>query len=52
MTGSRTQMVDREGLIELRVEDDVRASPRFNEDIAPTQAVNALGASGILQRCG
>ena len=38
MTGSRTQMVDREGLIELNVGEDVRNSPRFNKDIAPTQA--------------
>lgn len=38
MTGTRTRMIDREGLIELQVGDDVRHSPRFNEDIAPTQA--------------
>ncbi|MFI0473791.1 NCS1 family nucleobase:cation symporter-1 [Halomonas sp. HMF6819] len=38
MTVTTSRMVDREGLIELEVNDDVRQSPRFNEDIAPTQA--------------
>ncbi|PCF96035.1 NCS1 family nucleobase:cation symporter-1 [Vreelandella nigrificans] len=38
MTGSTSQMVDKEGLIELDVKEDVRGSSRFNEDIAPTQA--------------
>lgn len=38
MTGATSRMVDREGLIELEVNDDVRQSARFNEDIAPTQA--------------
>lgn len=37
MTDATSQMVDREGLIELDVGHDVRDSPRFNEDIAPTQ---------------
>jgi len=39
MTGSRTQMVDREGLIELNVGEDVRNSPRFNKDIAPIEQI-------------
>ena len=38
MTGSTSRMVDREGLIELDVGKDVGDSPRFNKDIAPTQA--------------
>ncbi|WP_447927871.1 NCS1 family nucleobase:cation symporter-1 [Vreelandella sp. EE27] len=38
MTVSASRMVDREGLIELEVNNDVRDSPRFNEDIAPTTA--------------
>ncbi|MFG6665773.1 NCS1 family nucleobase:cation symporter-1 [Halomonas sp. HNIBRBA4712] len=38
MTVTISRMVDREGLIELEVNDDVRQSSRFNEDIAPTQA--------------
>ncbi len=38
MTETTSQMVDRGGLIELDVGDDVRSSSRFNEDIAPTQA--------------
>ncbi|SDO30661.1 NCS1 family nucleobase:cation symporter-1 [Vreelandella arcis] len=38
MTKTTSQMVDRAGLIELDVGDDVRTSSRFNEDIAPTQA--------------
>ncbi|WP_252106088.1 MULTISPECIES: NCS1 family nucleobase:cation symporter-1 [unclassified Halomonas] len=38
MTVTTSRMVDREGLIELEVNDDVRQSPRFNEDIAPTKA--------------
>lgn len=38
MTGTTSQMVDRDGLIELEVGSDVRGSARFNEDIAPTQA--------------
>lgn len=38
MTGATSRMVDREGLVELEVNDDVRDSARFNEDIAPTRA--------------
>ncbi|BBI64583.1 hypothetical protein HSBAA_58890 [Vreelandella sulfidaeris] len=38
MTKITSQMVDRGGLIELDVGNDVSGSSRFNEDIAPTQA--------------
>ncbi|MCE8035273.1 MAG: NCS1 family nucleobase:cation symporter-1 [Halomonas sp.] len=33
-----SRMLDRKGLIELEVGDDLRNSPRFNDDIAPTKA--------------
>ena len=38
MTVKASRMVDRQGLIELEEGDDVRDSPRFNADIAPTKA--------------
>ncbi|WP_148254489.1 NCS1 family nucleobase:cation symporter-1 [Aidingimonas lacisalsi] len=33
-----SRMVDRQGLVELEEGDDIRDSPRFNADIAPTKA--------------
>lgn len=38
MTAAKSRMIDQQGLVELAVEDDVRESARFNEDIAPTEA--------------
>ncbi|MBD3896838.1 NCS1 family nucleobase:cation symporter-1 [Halomonas sp. ML-15] len=38
MTVEASRMVDREGLIELDEGSDVRDSPRYNADIAPTKA--------------
>ena len=38
MTAAKSRMIDQQGLVELAVEDDVRESPRFNDDIAPTEA--------------
>ncbi|SDM86888.1 nucleobase:cation symporter-1, NCS1 family [Franzmannia pantelleriensis] len=38
MTVEASRMVDRQGLIELEEGDDVRDSPRYNADIAPTKA--------------
>ncbi|GGY00968.1 transporter [Litchfieldella qijiaojingensis] len=38
MTVKSSRMLDRQGLIELDEGDDVRDSPRFNTDIAPTKA--------------
>mgnify|MGYP000014377997 FL=1 len=33
-----SRMLDKNGLIEIEVGDDLRHSPRFNDDIAPTKA--------------
>lgn len=38
MTTKSSRMLDKQGLIELEEGDDVRDSPRFNADIAPTKA--------------
>ncbi|MCG7590337.1 MULTISPECIES: NCS1 family nucleobase:cation symporter-1 [unclassified Halomonas] len=38
MTAAKSRMINQQGLVELAVEDDVRESARFNEDIAPTEA--------------
>ena len=38
MTVESSRMLDKQGLVELEVGDDVRGSPRFNADIAPTMA--------------
>ncbi|QJQ96197.1 MULTISPECIES: NCS1 family nucleobase:cation symporter-1 [Halomonadaceae] len=38
MTEKSSRMLNRQGLIELEEGEDVRQSPRFNNDIAPTKA--------------
>ncbi|PXX96545.1 NCS1 family nucleobase:cation symporter-1 [Halomonas sp. LBP4] len=38
MTAKSSKMLDKQGLIELEEGDDIRDSPRFNADIAPTKA--------------
>ena len=38
MTGSASRVIEVGDLVELEVGDDLRDSPRFNEDIAPTKA--------------